>query len=95
MTPYPIKGLTNAQKRAVELLAIGDRKNWFHPSTIESLNEKGIVAYEGDEVVGRDRFGTIAVPIYTVMEPHKGRIIAWLEENADEILAAADSNSTG
>lgn len=74
--PYPIPGLTRAQRRTFEQIAIGQDQG-HNPKTLQVLLDKGAIVPVADKVLGQDRFGVIAIPQYEVPIPVHAAWCAW------------------
>lgn len=77
--PFPIPGLTKSQRAVFEQIAVGNSRG--HSSkTIKKLLEKEAIIQTGREVLGRDRFGEISVPVYAVPLPLHIEWCEWCSE---------------
>lgn len=68
-TPYPIPGLTKAQRAAFEQIASGNHTLsgiFPKPATLAKLLGLGVIVKVQDVEVCRDRFGSMKVPSYEV-----------------------------
>lgn len=79
MTEHPAKGCTKSQIAAFEQIAIGQRIPWTQ-KTIDALLAKGLIEKMGDEVICRDRFGTVTVQVYEVPIPAHIQFCQWASE---------------
>ena len=68
MVKHPAAGMTKAQRRDFELIAIGQRPRGG-VQTIKRLTEAGLIERGDPETVGRDRFGLIKIPRWFVPMP--------------------------
>lgn len=83
---HPCAGMTAAQRAAFESIATqSGGRIAAHPKTIAALIAKGVIARDRDEIVGRDRFGAIAIPNYYVPTPVHMQWCSWCAENCDEV----------
>lgn len=80
---HPAAGMTKAQRELFERLAIG-MDGPMHPKTIAALKDKGLVERGPDRVLGRDRFGVIAVPDYYVPLHIHAQWCEWCSENVKD-----------
>jgi hypothetical protein len=64
-TPHPCAGMTPAQRRDFELIAINERPRGG-VKTLKALKEAGLIEQLPPKIVGRDAFGLITVPDYCV-----------------------------
>lgn len=76
---YPIPGLTPRQRAVFEQIAVGNDAG-HHPKTVGVLLDRGAIEVTW-EVRGRDRFGEIRVPRYTVP---LGLHVRWCQWCADQ-----------
>lgn len=78
-TPHPCAGMTSAQRRDFELIAIGQRPRGGH-MTINKLKARGLIEEDAPEVVGRDRFGLIKIPRWYVPMKFHMQWCRWADE---------------
>lgn len=84
MTKHPCAGMTTAQKRDFELIAIGQRPRGGY-KTIAPLKERGVIIDAGHRLVGSDRFGDMFIPEWTVPLPVHEQWCRWAsEQNLDD-----------
>jgi hypothetical protein len=81
-TRHPCSGMTKAQRRDFELIAInqpprGGRK------TIMALKARCLIVDAAPKVVGRDRFGEIKIPQWTVPLAIHAQWCKWCAENVE------------
>lgn len=90
MTKHPCAGMTKAQRRDFELIAISQRPRGGH-MTLKALKARGLIEDAPPVVVGRDRFGDIVLPDWFIPLPVHRQWCQWCSEQDDpgEELAAA------
>jgi hypothetical protein len=64
-TKHPAAGMTPAQKRDFELVAINERPRGG-ASTIKALKERGLIVDAPRKVLGRDALGEISISQWTI-----------------------------
>lgn len=62
-------GKTKAQRAALDAIGCGDPSPRMAPKTREALLAAGLIIECGERVLGRDRFGVIAIPQYGMPIP--------------------------
>lgn len=82
MTEHPCKGMTPAQRRDFERIAIGQPPLGGY-RTIEKLKARGLVEDGPTVVVGRDRFGPVTRPSWYVPLPFHARWCRWCSEQPE------------
>lgn len=79
MTQHPCKGMTPAQRRDFELIAVGHRPRGGH-MTIKKLKERGLIEDAPPKILGRDALGAIAIPDWYVPLPIHMQWCKWASE---------------
>lgn len=79
MTNHPCKGMSRAQVRAFERIAINSPPN-AKPETIKYLLARGKIERSPDKIFGRDDFGTISIPQFHVPLPLHMQWCEWCSE---------------
>ena len=82
-TKHPCAGMTKVQRAAFERVAINEEPLAWG-KTIDRLLERGLIQRGADRVLGRDRFGVIALPTYFVPIPVHMQFCKWASENVTE-----------
>lgn len=82
MTPHPCKGMTPAQRRDFELIAIGQRPRGGY-MVFKKLKERGLIEDAPPKVLGRDALGVIAIPDWYVPLPIHMQWCEWASEQQD------------
>jgi|GEM_PF-3072135 len=81
-TPHPCAGMTPAQRRDFELIAINERPRGG-TMTLKKLLERGLIERGEPQVLGRDALGPITVPSwYVPMDVHY-QWCKWCSEQAN------------
>lgn len=78
-TPHPCAGMTPAQRRDFELIAINERPRGGYV-TLKALKAKGLIEEDEPRIVGRDRFGDIKIPQWSVPLPVHMQWCKWCSE---------------
>lgn len=78
-TSHPCSGMTQAQRRDFELIAINERPLGGH-RTIKALKARGLIKEAPPKVVGRDALGTITIPQWEVPIPIHMQWCKWCSE---------------
>lgn len=73
-------GLTQKQTDVLGEIATGNALPYAAPATFRKLIEKGLIVRLGDKVLGRDRFGAVAIPQYEMPTPEHMRFCEWCSE---------------
>ena len=68
-TKVPHPGRSKAQRAALDAIGCGDNSPIMAPRTRAALLKAGLIQKCGEKVVGRDRFGAIAIPEYEMPIP--------------------------
>lgn len=76
-------GLTPAQDRALANIAIGLPPR-CGVDTLTVLLRRGLIVKRGDEVLGRDSFGEITVPVYEMPTWEHRRWCQWCADNTPD-----------
>jgi hypothetical protein len=76
------RGLTRVQIDVFEQWATGGR-TWLPAKAIDVLVEKGLLVQVGEDVICKDRFGTVTAPIYEVPIGIHMAWCQWCSENVD------------
>lgn len=82
---HPCAGMTPAQKRDFEFIAVGQRP-LGGKSTINALLAKGLIQEDRPELLGRDRFGPIEIPRWYVPLPIHMDWCEWCAQQPDNEL---------
>ena len=90
MASHPCAGRSQTAVETFEAIAVGQRGP-YHPKTIQALLKAGLIELTGYEVVGRDRFGVIKIPVYSVPLPLHFQWCAWC---AAQDLSDCDTATT-
>lgn len=80
MTDHPCKGMTPAQRRDFELIAIGQRPRGGY-GVLKKLKERGLIEEDAPQVVGRDSFGLIKIPRWYVPMKIHMQWCQWADEH--------------
>lgn len=85
MAEHPVKcwGGSKAAVRVFEAMAIGQKPR-CHPATLKWLLDFGLVRFDGTKTVGKDRFGYIETPQYSIPIEHHREWCEWCHENCKE-----------
>lgn len=78
-TPHPCKGMTPAQRRDFELIAINQRPIGGR-QTIQKLLARGLIKEAPPKRVGVDAFGVITIPDWYVPLPIHAQWCQWASE---------------
>lgn len=78
-TPHPCAGMTPAQKRDFELIAVNQRPRGGY-LTLNALKAKGLIEECEPLVVGHDALGPITVPQWSVPLPVHMQWCKWADE---------------
>jgi len=62
-------GRTEEQRRVLDEIGCGNFRPTARPSTIKALLKAGLIQQCGEKVLGKDRFGVIAIPEYQMPTP--------------------------
>jgi hypothetical protein len=81
-TPHPCAGMTPAQRRDFERVAINQRP-LGGVSVIKALTERGLIEETEPKVLGRDAFGPITVRQWVVPVWHHAQWCKWASEQPD------------
>lgn len=79
-TPHPCAGMTPAQRRDFELVAINQRPRGGR-LTIKALEKRGLIVETEPEVVGHDRLGKITIRQWYVPLAVHMQWCKWAEEH--------------
>jgi hypothetical protein len=82
MTKHPCAGMTQAQMRAFEALAVGMSPGCA-PKTIKALLDRGVLVQSGQQNF-RDGLGAYSVPIYDVPFAVHRQWCEWCSENVED-----------
>lgn len=74
-------GKTKAQREALDQIGCGNYSPRMAPITRDAMLAAGLIRQCGERVVGRDRFGVIAIPEYEMTIPTH---MAWCKAVASE-----------
>jgi hypothetical protein len=93
MTPHPTHRLSRAATEAFERIAIC-QPHRASSRTLRALLDRRLIVQTGTKILGRDRFGVIAVPVYEVPLAVHYQWCCWADENVtdeelDEMIEAA------
>jgi hypothetical protein len=79
-TPHPCAGMTPAQRRDFERIAINERPLGGY-RTIQKLEARGLIAKAEPKIVGRDALGEIKIPQWYVPTPIHMQWCKWVSEH--------------
>lgn len=79
MTDHPCKGMTKAQIRDFELIAISEHPRGGY-RTLDRLKARGLIKDGSPKQVGRDAFGPIMVPTWFVPLELHAQWCEWCSE---------------
>ena len=82
MTKHPCAGMTKAQMRAFEALAVG-MPSPCAPKTIKALLDRGVLVQSGQSNF-RDGLGAYSIPIYDVPFAVHRQWCEWCAENVGD-----------
>lgn len=85
MVDHPAKGMTKAQIRDFELIAVNDHPRGGH-GVIKKLEEAGLIVEGPRVIVGRDAFGPIERRSWYVPFPIHMQWCEWCAEQPDDNL---------
>lgn len=82
-TPHPCAGMTPAQRRDFELVAINEPPRGGH-LTIKALERRGLIVETEPKILGRDAFGEIKIRQWYVPMPLHIQWCKWASEQGLE-----------
>lgn len=77
---HPCHGLSAPARRAFERIAI-NQDPLAQPQTLAALMKRGLIVQTGTKLLGQDRFGRIAIPVYAVPLPVHAQWCQWCSDN--------------
>jgi hypothetical protein len=87
-TPHPCAGMTPAQRRDFELIAVNERPLGGY-RTLNKLLARGVICKGEPQVLGRDALGLITVPSWFVPPDVHYQWCKWCSEQPEQANAGS------